>query len=245
MKKPVWTGIVCTAALGIGLVLAGTLSFREPAAKNLYENPAESSTQLNNSKDFFGEVNTGKNAAEILSGTETVLEPDDSQVQFWSVSQAETEYLPQTEPPVVTGNYTLPESVQLKDGSIGQLIIEKIDVNAPVYETDDEMEAMRKGIAHYKITSAWDGNVGLCAHNGTASYCWFRDLHKLEVGDEVVYQTALGSRTYLVSTVKEIAETDWSMLDRTEDNRLTMTTCIDGKPEKRLCVQAAEKEDDH
>ncbi|MCI8602493.1 MAG: class D sortase, partial [Oscillospiraceae bacterium] len=148
----------------------------------------------------------------------------------------------QTKPPQPSG-YTLPELAQFSDGSIGQLIIQKIDVSAPVYETDDEMEAMKKGVAHYKISSAWDGNVGLCAHNGTASYCWFHDLNKLEVGDKVVYKTALGSRIYLVSTVTEISETDWSMLARTDDNRLTMTTCIDGKPDKRLCVQATEKED--
>ena len=99
---------------------------------------------------------------------------------------------------------------------------------------------MRKGIAHYKTTSAWSGNIGLCAHNGTASYCWFHDLHKLEKGDVVTYQTALGTRTYEVSEIKEIEETDWSMLGRTEDNRITMTTCMDEKPSKRLCVQAVE-----
>lgn len=31
-----------------------------------------------------------------------------------------------------------------------------------------------------------------------------------------------------------------SMLGRTEDNRITMTTCMDEKPSKRLCVQAVE-----
>ena len=44
-----------------------------------------------------------------------------------------------------------------------------------------------------------------------------------------------------VTEIKEIDETDWSMLGRTEDNRITMTTCIDGKPSKRLVVQAVEQ----
>lgn len=151
-------------------------------------------------------------------------------------------FVPQTDPDDAAdaGNYTLPEKAELKDGSIGVLTIDSIGVSAPVYETDDEMEAMRKGIAHYKTTSAWNGNIGLCAHNGTASYCWFRDLHKVEKGDKVTYQTALGTRTYQVSEIKEIEETDWSMLGRTEDNRITMTTCIDDKPSKRLVVQAVE-----
>ncbi len=237
MKRPVWTEMVWMAALGVGFVLTGVLSMRQPKEGSLNEIGTASDTSVNQETDFSQGMNSGENSAVTLSDTKTVLETEISK-------DAGHEYIPQTRPPEVAGNYTLPESAQLEDGSIGQLIIEKIDVSAPVYETDDEMEAMRKGIAHYKISSAWDGNVGLCAHNGTASYCWFRDLHQLKAGDEVVYKTALGNRIYLVSTVKEVSETDWSMLGRTDDNRLTMTTCIDGKPDKRLCVQAIEKGDD-
>ena len=236
MKRPVWTGMLWMAALGIGLVLTGILSMRQPKEGSLNEISTVSNALTNQKENFSHGMNSGESSAVTLSDTKTVLEAEISK-------DAGHEYVPQTKPPETAGNYTLPKSAQLEDGSIGQLIIEKIDVSAPVYETDDEMEAMKKGVAHYKISSAWDGNVGLCAHNGTASYCWFHDLHKLKVGDEVVYKTALGSRIYLVSTVKEISETDWSMLGRTDDNRLTMTTCIDGKPDKRLCVQATEKED--
>lgn len=235
MKRPVWTGIVGMAALGAALVLVGALSLKQPEEEKMNEIGTVSGSITNQEKGFSGEMNMQENAAVTLSDTKTVLEAEIS-------STDGDDYVPQTKPPQPSG-YTLPELAQFSDGSIGQLIIQKIDVSAPVYETDDEMEAMKKGVAHYKISSAWDGNVGLCAHNGTASYCWFHDLNKLEVGDKVVYKTALGSRIYLVSTVTEISETDWSMLARTDDNRLTMTTCIDGKPDKRLCVQATEKED--
>lgn len=152
-------------------------------------------------------------------------------------------FVPQTSPDTVEvkGNYTMPEKTQFEDGSVGWLYIDSIGVSTPVYETDDEMEAMRIGIAHYKTTSAWDGNIGLCAHNGNASYSYFRDLTKVKSGDEIRYETALGSRTYVVESIREISQTDWSMLSRTEDNRITLTTCIDTKPEHRLCVQAREK----
>ena len=100
---------------------------------------------------------------------------------------------------------------------------------------------MKKGVAHDKTTSASTGDIELCAHYGNASYCWFDNVHKVKKGDVVTYQTALGTRTYEISEIKEVDETDWSMLGRTEDNRITMTTCIDGKPSKRLVVQAIEK----
>ena len=40
--------------------------------------------------------------------------------------------------------------------------------------------------------------------------------------------------------VREIAGDDWSYLSRTDDNRITMITCITGKPDLRLMVQAKE-----
>ena len=170
--------------------------------------------------------------------------PDSPSSQIGSVQNGTSApFVPQTSPDTVKvkGNYTLPEKTQFEDGSVGWLYINSIGVSTPVYETDDEMEAMRIGIAHYKTTSAWDGNIGLCAHNGNASYSYFRDLTKVKSGDEIRYETALGSRTYVVESIRKISQTDWSMLSRTEDNRITLTTCIDGKPEHRLCVQAREK----
>ena len=43
-----------------------------------------------------------------------------------------------------------------------------------------------------------------------------------------------------MTEIKEISEDDWSALTRTEDNRITLVTCITGKPNMRLMVQALE-----
>ena len=144
-------------------------------------------------------------------------------------------------------NYTLPQDTILKDGSIGSIFIPKIKLSAPVFETDEEnseIEAMTKGIAHFAVTSAWDGNIGLCSHNvpPAGAVAYFKDLHKLNEGDEITYKTSLGTRKYKVNCIKEIEQDDWSYLIRYDDsiNRLTMITCITGKPDMRLMVQASE-----
>lgn len=146
-----------------------------------------------------------------------------------------------------TENYTLPDEIRLEDGSIGTLVIPKIDLLASVFETSqhgEEMESMTKGIAHFAITSAWDGNIGLCSHNVApdGAVAFFRDIHLLQPGDALAYKTAQGKRQYKVSEVREIAKDDWSYLMRYEDgiNRVTMITCITGKPNRRLMVQAVE-----
>ena len=244
MKRLSWVLIILLFLVGIGLIVWSLvpapieLVSGKPAGEKPEKTAAESDATASNPLSDASTI-------EISDDGFTVIEPETAENSGGKedvIAEAAV-FIPQTDPDDAadTGNYTLPEQAALKDGSIGVLTIESIGVSAPVYETDDEMEAMRKGIAHYKTTSAWSGNIGLCAHNGTASYCWFRNLHKVEKGDVVTYQTALGTRTYEVTEIKEIDETDWSMLGRTEDNRITMTTCIDGKPSKRLVVQAIEK----
>ncbi len=161
-------------------------------------------------------------------------------------SQAKpVEHMPDTARPSPSiPGYTLPEDAALQDGSMGVLTIPKLELSAPVYETEEggEIESMTKGVAHFAITSAWNGNIGLCSHNvaPAGAVAYFRDIHKLEKGDALSYKTALGEREYKVSEVKEIADDDWSLLTRTEDNRLTLVTCITGKPDLRLMVQALE-----
>ena len=61
--------------------------------------------------------------------------------------------------------YTIPEEAELSDGSIGLLSIPRLKLSVGVFETEDELEAMESGIAHFKTTSAWSGNIGLCGHN--------------------------------------------------------------------------------
>ena len=143
-----------------------------------------------------------------------------------------------------TPGYTLPEDAALPDGSMGVLSIPKLELSAPVYETEEggEIESMTKGVAHFAVTSAWEGNIGLASHNvaPAGAVAYFRNIHKLEKGDALSYKTALGEREYKVAEVKEIADDDWTYLTRTEDNRLTLITCITGKPDMRLMVQALE-----
>ena len=244
MKKRSWVVMGLLFLVGIGMIVWSLfpmpveLVSGQPVGDKPEKTAAESDA-------ITSKVLSDSNTIEISEDGATVIEPEavkNSGGKEDVITEAAV-FVPQTDPDDAAdaGNYTLPEKAEMKDGSIGVLTIDSIGVSAPVFETDDEMEAMKKGIAHYKTTSAWNGNIGVCAHNGTASYCWFHDLHKVEKGDVVTYQTALGTRTYEVTEIKEIDETDWTMLGRTEDNRITMTTCINGKPSKRLVVQAVEQ----
>lgn len=123
---------------------------------------------------------------------------------------------------------------------IGSLKVEKINLNGTVKEGSTN-EILRDYIGHIEETAKYDGNVGLAAHNRGNKYSYFARINELEPGDEIVYTTKYGERKYIVDTKKEILETDWSNLEGTSDNRLTLITCIKNKVNQRLCVQAVQE----
>lgn len=122
------------------------------------------------------------------------------------------------------------------DGSIGALSIPKLGINMKVWEGETDA-SMAKGVAHYSSTSGWTGNVGLCGHNRGAKYN-IGTIKDLAAGDVITYSTVYGTRTYQVAVVTVIANNDWSYLQATANNRITITTCLANHPESRVCVQA-------
>ncbi len=127
------------------------------------------------------------------------------------------------------------------DSVLGILTIDKIDLNATVKEGTTS-NILLNYIGHIEETSIYDGNVGLASHNRGCDNSYFARLNELEIGDIIKYKTKFYDRTYVVDSIKVIYETDWSMLQSTEENKLTMITCITGKKQQRLCVQATEKD---
>ena len=134
--------------------------------------------------------------------------------------------------------YTSVQGMAYKDGSIGTLKIAKLGISVKVWE-GESTTSMAKGVGHYSSTSAWDGNVGLAGHNRGAKYN-IGTIKNLVAGDTITYTTMYGTRTYQVTSVKTITNTDWSYLQGTADNRITLTTCLENHPESRVCVQAVE-----
>jgi LPXTG-site transpeptidase (sortase) family protein len=237
--------LITAFALVVVVCLAVVAAVRDNAPRTMADPPTESEITFNM------EANRAYNADDGVVVIPASVTPKSSEVKSTEpVRTAPSEAKPQSdavptvasEPAAIEigGNYTLPEDVLMEDGSIGLLSIPKLSLSVNVFETEDEMEAMSHGVAHFKTTSAWSGNIGLCSHNVNFDLTdgYFKNIHTLQNGDTISYTTALGSRDYTVETVVEIAETDWSYLGRTEDDRITLITCISGKPRSRLVVQA-------
>ena len=124
------------------------------------------------------------------------------------------------------------------DDEIGTLTIPDILLdNAPIRESV-ELSTLSETIGHFPSTSIYEGNVGLASHNSGSQGDFFKNLKKIKIGSEIFYQTNYGTKRYVVTTKEVISEEDWSYLQETEDNRITLISCLAGQKDKRLCVQA-------
>lgn len=118
------------------------------------------------------------------------------------------------------------------------ITIPKIFVdNAPIKEGIDDV-TLDNYVGHFPDTSINEGNVGLAAHNRGYSKNYFSDINKLNIGDEIIYRNKGNIRKYKVSKKEEIDSYDWNYLNKTNDNVITLITCVDNKPDRRLVVQA-------
>lgn len=127
----------------------------------------------------------------------------------------------------------------LSNGAVGRISIPAIGISRYYVWEGETSSSMSKGLAHFSSTSVWDGNVGICGHNRGAKYV-IGDIKELEPGDKITYTTSEGTRTYEVETVTTIRNDDWSYLEATSDNRITLITCVKDDSSHRWCVQAVE-----
>ena len=118
--------------------------------------------------------------------------------------------------------------------------IPAISLKAEIVEGTTK-EVMDKFVGHFEETTTWIGNVGLAAHNRGYENNYFANLKKLKEGDIINYYYNGKMRKYIVSKLVIVEDTDWSYLENTEENTLTLITCVENEPSYRRCVQATEE----
>lgn len=137
-----------------------------------------------------------------------------------------------------TGYTEVTNNLYYSGGYLATLKIPAIGVNVKVYQGTDS-KTLAKGAGHFPDTSIWEGNVAVAGHN-RGTNCYFGSIHTLNLGDRITLTTKLGTRTYEVTSVSKVSETDRSALAASTQNMLTLYTCVRDQSSYRWCVQAVE-----
>lgn len=130
---------------------------------------------------------------------------------------------------------------KLNDNIIAYLSIPKISLfNVPI-EYGTNKNVLSKAIGLFENSNIDGGNVCLAAHNRSKTVSYFRNLWKLSTGDEILLKTKDKFTTYTVMFKTEILSNDWTYLQNEKEDYITCITCIDNKPNKRLCIRGVKK----
>lgn len=130
---------------------------------------------------------------------------------------------------------------KVEDNKIWQIEIPKIELIAPI-EEGTEPNILYEYVGHFQETQNLYGNIGLAAHNRGYPINYFARIKELKEGDEIIYIFGENKKRYVVIQNIQISDIDWSYLENTEENKITLITCVENKPEYRRCVQAIEKQ---
>lgn len=194
--------------------------------------PTEASSQYHSNENFDYSANIS-NVNSIINGNEGIPYQQTGGLNNTGVLASTS---------IMNGVYGTQDYENVSyynDGSIGTIKIPELGLNVKVYE-GETLDSMKKGVGHFEFTSIWNGNVGIAGHNrGSSDY--FNGIWNLQNGDEIIYETKYGERVYEVFSKEKISDTDYSLLSWSNDNIITLITCVENNSSKRWAVQAAEK----
>ncbi len=133
------------------------------------------------------------------------------------------------------------EKEEISQNSNWQIEIPEISLIAPIAEGTDA-NILNGYVGHFEETKKLNGNIGLAAHNRGYPVNYFARLKELKEGDKIIYTFGENKKIYEVMQNIQISDIDWSYLENTQENKITLITCIENKPQYRRCVQAIEKQ---
>lgn len=104
------------------------------------------------------------------------------------------------------------------------------------------MDILNNTVGHFEETPITLGNIGLAGHNRGYEKNYFQRLKNVKKGEEIKYKYNDFEKTYIIDTIEIIKNTNWNYLENTQENKITLITCVENEPDYRRCVQATEKE---
>ncbi|HYE25403.1 MAG TPA: class D sortase [Clostridia bacterium] len=119
-------------------------------------------------------------------------------------------------------NESGPRPAEIVERGLTRISIPKIDLTAMVVKgTGRKALKLGPGLLEGSPEPGTPGNVVITAHRDT----FFRNIGDLKMGDQIMLQRDGKAFTYEVTGRKIVAPNDVSVIQPTNDNRLTLITC--------------------
>lgn len=117
--------------------------------------------------------------------------------------------------------------------------IPSISLKANIKESTTQ-ETLEDYVGHFEETPEISGNVCLAAHNRGYKNNYFAHIKELKNGEVIIYNYYGTIKKYCVTNQTIIKDTQWDLLENTDENMITLITCVENQPEYRRCIQGKE-----
>lgn len=133
----------------------------------------------------------------------------------------------------------------IKDDSIGQIIIKKININRKLYNIDNPKNNIEENITILKGSIEPDKEesiIFVAAHSGYGEKAFFKNLDKLESKDQIIIKYNNIDYRYEVKNKWETNKDGDIEVEKEEKKQLILTTCSPTDKTKQLIINCIEKE---
>lgn len=136
-------------------------------------------------------------------------------------------------------------SIPKQKNTIGRLIIDKLNINQPLYDINDNKNNVEENVTILTGTIEPNKNnsiVFLAAHSGTGKIAYFKNLDKLKSNDKITLIYKEHTYYYEVKNYWEIKKNGTITVPKEEKNQLILTTCSPKKDNYQLIINCIQKE---
>lgn len=128
---------------------------------------------------------------------------------------------------------------------IGNLIIDKINLDMPLYNIESKNNNIEENITILKesiLPPKEESIIFLAAHSGTSKISYFDDLDKLEINDTIFLTINNTENVYQIKNIYKQKKNGYIHINKENKDQLILTTCDPNNNKYQLIINSTKKE---
>ena len=128
---------------------------------------------------------------------------------------------------------------------IGNLIIDKINLDMPLYNIESKNNNIEENITILKesiLPPKEKSIIFLAAHSGTSKISYFDNLDKLEINDTILLTINNTENVYEIKNIYKQKKNGYIHINKENKDQLILTTCDPNNNKYQLIINSTKKE---
>lgn len=137
------------------------------------------------------------------------------------------------------------QDTQNKEEIIGNLIIDKINLDMPLYNIESKNNNIEENVTILNesiLPPNEKSIIFLAAHSGTSKISYFNDLDKLKINDTILLTINNIKNTYQITNIYKQKKNGYIKVNKENKDQLILTTCDPNNNKYQLIINSTIKE---